>query len=87
MGLLWSLALVGVVLKAISGVRYPRFSVGVYLAMGWVVLIAVKPLWLLMPAEGLFWLLSGGIAYTAGVAFFAAERGQGSEGEDGGADD
>ncbi len=74
LGLVWSLALVGVVLKAISGVRYPRFSVGLYLAMGWVVLIAVKRLWLLMPAEGLFWLLSGGIAYTAGVAFFAAER-------------
>ncbi len=74
LGLVWSLALVGVVLTAISGVRYPRFSVGLYLAMGWVVLIAVKRLWLLMPAEGLFWLLSGGIAYTAGVAFFAAER-------------
>ena len=73
-GLVWGLALVGVVLKAISGVRYARLSMGLYLAMGWVVLIAVKPLWLLMPAEGLFWLLSGGIAYTAGVAFFAAER-------------
>ena len=74
LGLVWSLALVGVVLKAISGVRYPKFSMSLYLAMGWVALIAVKPLWLLMPAEGLFWLLSGGIAYTAGVAFFAAER-------------
>ncbi len=74
LGLVWSLALMGVILKAISGVRYPRFSVGLYLAMGWVVLIAVKPLWLLMPAEGLFWLFSGGIAYTVGVAFFAAER-------------
>ncbi len=74
LGLVWSLALVGVVLKAISGVRYPRFSMSLYLAMGWVALIAVKPLWLLMPAEGLFWLLSGGIAYTVGVAFFAAER-------------
>ena len=74
LGLVWSLALAGVVLKAICGVRYPRFSVGLYLAMGWVVLIAVKPLWLRMPAEGLFWLLSGGIAYTAGVAFYAAKR-------------
>jgi hemolysin III len=74
LGLVWSLALVGVVLKAISGVRYPKFSMSLYLAMGWVALIAVKPLWLLMPAEGLFWLLSGGIAYTVGVAFFAAER-------------
>ncbi len=74
LGLVWSLALVGAALKAISGVRYPGFSVGVYLAMGWVVLIAVKPLWLLMPAQGIFWLLSGGIAYTAGVGFFAAKR-------------
>ena len=74
LGLVWSLALAGVVLKAICGVRYPGFSVGLYLAMGWVVLIAVKPLWLRMPAEGFFWLLSGGIAYTAGVAFYAAKR-------------
>ncbi len=72
--LVWSLALVGVVFKAIFGVRYPRFSVGLYLAMGWVVVIVVKQLWLLMPGAGLFWLLSGGIAYTAGVAFFASER-------------
>ena len=74
LGLVWSLALAGVVLKAIWGVRYPKLSVGLYLAMGWVVLIAIKPLWLLMPAEGFFWLLSGGIAYTAGVAFYAAPR-------------
>ena len=74
MGLVWSLAVAGVVLKAVSGLRYPRISVGLYLAMGWVVLIAVKPLWLGMPAAGLFWLVSGGVAYTAGVAFYAAER-------------
>ncbi len=74
LGLVWSLAVAGVVLKAVSGLRYPRISVGLYLAMGWVVLIAVKPLWLGMPAAGLFWLVSGGVAYTAGVAFFAAER-------------
>lgn len=73
-GLVWSLALVGVVLKATSGVRYPRLSMGLYLAMGWLIVIAIKPLWLLMPAAGLFWLLAGGIAYTAGVAFYAAER-------------
>jgi hemolysin III len=74
LGLVWSLALAGVVLKAISGVRYARLSMGLYLVMGWVILVALKPLWLLMPAEGLLWLLSGGIAYTAGVAFFAAEH-------------
>ncbi len=74
LGLVWSLALVGVILKATSDAGYPRLSLGLYLAMGWAVLIAIKPLWLLMPAEGIFWLLSGGIAYTAGVPFFAAKR-------------
>ena len=70
----WSLALGGVVFKVIFGVRYLGFSVGLYLAMGWVALIMVKPLWLLMPSAGLFWLFAGGVAYTAGVAFFAADR-------------
>ena len=47
---------------------------GLYLAMGWIAIIVIKSLWLLMPAAGFFWLLSGGIVYTAGVVFYAAER-------------
>lgn len=73
-GLVWGLALTGVVLKAAGGVRYPVLSTGLYLAMGWLVLIAVRPMWDRVPMWGLFWLLAGGLAYTAGVAFFAAKR-------------
>jgi channel protein, hemolysin III family len=73
-GLVWGLALIGVVLKAVGGVRYPTLSTCLYLAMGWLALIAVKPLWLHVPMWGLFWLLTGGIAYTMGVAFFAADK-------------
>jgi hemolysin III len=73
-GLIWGLALAGVLLKAIGGVRYPTLSTCLYLAMGWLVLIAVKPLWLLVPTLGLFWLLAGGIAYTVGVAFFVIDE-------------
>ena len=64
LGLVWSLALTGVVLKAISGIRYPRLSMGLYLGIGWVALIAVKPLWLLMPAKGLFWGSSQEASHT-----------------------
>ncbi len=70
-GLVWSLAFGGVVLKAIYGTRFPRLSMYLYLAMGWLALIAIYPLWLHIPAWGLFWLLAGGIAYTVGVFFFA----------------
>ena len=73
-GLVWSLALAGVVLKAVAGVRYPRLSTYLYLAMGWLALIAIRPLWLYVPAWGLFWLLAGGLAYTAGVVFFATDE-------------
>ena len=73
-GLVWGLALAGVVLTAVGGVRYPKLSTGLYIAMGWLILIAVKPLWLRVPPWGLFWLLAGGIAYTGGVAFYAAKR-------------
>jgi hemolysin III len=73
-GLVWGLALAGVVLTAVGGARYPKLRVGLYLAMGWLILVAVKPLWLRMPSWGLFWLFAGGIAYTTGVAFYAAKR-------------
>ena len=73
-GLVWGLAVVGTVFKAFGGVRYTTFSTWVYLAMGWLVLIAIEPVWTLVPTWGLFWLVSGGIAYTAGTVFFMAER-------------
>jgi hemolysin III len=73
-GLVWGLALAGVVLTAAGGVQYPKLTTGLYLAMGWLILIAVKPLWLRVPSWGLFWLLAGGVAYTVGVVFYTAKR-------------
>ncbi len=73
-GLVWGIAVVGVVLKSIGGIRYRRLSTLLYIAMGWLIIIAVKPLWLNMPSWGLFWLVAGGVAYTAGVGFYAAKR-------------
>lgn len=73
-GLVWGLALAGVVLSTAGGRRYPKLRVGLYLAMGWLILVAIKPLWLRVPPRGLFWLFAGGAAYTVGVAFYAAKR-------------
>lgn len=73
-GLVWGLALVGVVLKAVALLRHPVLSTGLYLLMGWLAVIAVRPLWARVPQAGLLWLVAGGVAYTAGVAFFSARR-------------
>ncbi len=55
-------------------IDWPKLSNAIYLAMGWLVLVAAKPLATHMAAPGLFWLIAGGIAYTAGIAFYAAPR-------------
>ncbi|MGA2027500.1 MAG: hemolysin III family protein [Syntrophobacteraceae bacterium] len=72
--LVWSLAIFGVTVKAVRGIRRPLLSTGLYLAMGWLIIIAIQPLRSHMPSSGILWLLAGGIAYTGGVAFFAARR-------------
>lgn len=74
LGLVWGLAVVGTVLKALGGARYMNVSTWTYLAMGWLVLIAAKTVWTLVPTWGLFWLVAGGVAYTVGAVFFMAER-------------
>jgi hemolysin III len=73
-GLIWALAVAGIVLKSVGGVQHPRISTGLYVAMGWLILAAAKPLWQAMPGWGLFWLAAGGVVYTAGVGFYAANR-------------
>ena len=73
-GLVWSMAFVGIVLKSLGGIRYNTVSTLVYIAMGWLVVIAADTVWTLVPKWGIFWLFAGGIAYTAGAVFFLAER-------------
>lgn len=73
-GLVWGLALLGLLFKALGTERFPRLSTFLYLAMGWVVLIAIHPLWNAMPADGLLWLFAGGVAYSAGVIFFILDQ-------------
>jgi hemolysin III len=70
----WVLAVLGVVLKSVAGARSGKLSTGLYLAMGWLAVFAIKPFWLNMPAAGLIWLVAGGAMYSAGVFFFVAER-------------
>ena len=71
---IWLLAIGGVVTKSTLGIRWARLSTIVYLLMGWLGVIAVKPLLERVSPTGLLWLLAGGLAYTVGVVFYARDR-------------
>ena len=74
LGTVWGLAVAGIVLKVWFVDGHPILSTGVYILMGWLALVAVKPLFHAVPAIGLIWLLAGGVMYTVGVAFYAWKR-------------
>lgn len=72
-GIVWMLAVIGTVLKSFNRLSHPWLSTGFYLVMGWLVLIAAVPLVERVPLPGLVLLAAGGIAYTAGVVFYALD--------------
>jgi len=71
--LVWALAIIGVSLKAFDRISHPLWSTGLYLVMGWLVLIAAKPLLASIAPPGLVLLAAGGLAYTLGIVFFALD--------------
>jgi hemolysin III len=73
-GIIWGLALLGIVTKAIYMGRYPIISVLIYIAMGWLVIIAAKPVFAAFHGWGLGLLIAGGIVYTGGILFYALDK-------------
>ncbi len=73
-GVVWAIAVLGIVLKSVAGAASGKLSTSLYLAMGWIAVIAAKPFWENIPGTGLLWLLAGGVMYSAGVLFFIANR-------------
>lgn len=73
-GLIWGLALAGIVLNAIFMKKLNWLFVILYVLMGWIVVIAFKPLVALMPFGGIVWMAIGGVTYTLGVAFYAIKK-------------
>jgi hemolysin III len=75
LGIIWGLAVLGALVKVTRGPnRHHKFAMALYLGMGWLAVVFLRPLMLAVPLSVMFWLVAGGIAYTAGVLFFVNER-------------
>lgn len=73
-GIVWGLAALGVLFKLALGMRFPKASTLFYVAMGWVVIIAARPLMHALSAPGLWLLVAGGLLYSGGVVFYVSDR-------------
>jgi len=73
-GVSWGIALIGVILKLFFTGRYDRISTIAYVVMGWIIVLAVKPLIENLSLEGLWWLLAGGVSYTVGAVLYSINK-------------
>jgi hemolysin III len=74
-GTVWAIAAFGIAYKALAGThRFPHLSTVLYVGMGWLIVVAIRPLVTRVAAPGIWLLVAGGLLYTGGVAFYAARR-------------
>ena len=73
-GTIWGLALAGIVLNFVLLGRSRIIGSLIYIGMGWLVVIAFKPLLASIPPGGVWWLAAGGLLYTFGVVFYLARK-------------
>ncbi len=69
-GMVWSIAIAGMIMELIVKQRYRRISIGLYLGLGWLVMIAIEPMLANVATGGLLLLLIGGLLYSLGVIFY-----------------
>jgi hemolysin III len=70
----WALAIVGVVYKSIAIDKHAVASAILYLAMGWLIVFFIVPLWHALPSNAIMLLIAGGVAYTVGMIFFSFDH-------------
>ena len=73
-GLIWGIAVSGVLFKLLFADRFPIFSVALYLGMGWLGIVAAKEVYIHVPSIGLVWIFAGAFAYSIGVIFYACKK-------------
>ena len=72
--IVWTMAVIGVYIKVFYIHRYERLTLAYYIIMGWMALIAAKPMFNSIPIESFIWIILGGVAYTTGIIFYTWNR-------------
>ena len=73
-GVVWGLAVAGIVVQVIFPGRFRGLMTALYIAMGWVVVVAGRPLLAALEPAGIAWLVAGGVVYSVGVFFYYKKR-------------
>jgi len=69
--LLWAVAVFGIFYKLFLWKKHPKWSLFIYIGMGWLIVFIVKPMYNTLPAIGWIWLFAGGLSYTIGTIFYS----------------
>ena len=73
-GIVWAMAVGGIAAKIFLTGNYSKISVLFYIAMGWMIVVAIEPMLQAVPLKLFVWLLLGGLSYTFGIIFYAWEK-------------
>lgn len=74
LSVIWGIVVLGIVYKLVWWKKHPKPSLYIYLAMGWLIVFFIKPVYTSLPADGFIWLISGGLSYSIGTIFYANRK-------------
>lgn len=74
LSIIWGAVLLGIIYKLVWWNKYPKLSLYIYLAMGWIVVFIIQPVYTALPTGGFLWLIAGGLSYSIGTVFYANRK-------------
>ncbi len=74
LSVIWGIVILGIVYKLVWWKKHPKLSLYIYLAMGWIIVFFIRPVYEALSLEGFLWLIAGGVLYSAGTIFYANRK-------------
>ncbi|MTK54643.1 hemolysin III family protein [Paludibacter sp.] len=74
LSVIWGIVILGIVYKLVWWKKHPKLSLYIYLAMGWIIVFFIRPVYEALSLEGFLWLIAGGVLYSIGTIFYANRK-------------